>query len=100
MKRFFLILLLLPSLGFCSTVHYYAPLERNFVHAANMHGHNDTAVIIERPYRTYNVPAPSYYRYYHRHRSYPRYLYRGRSHDHYQERVDNYIYNGHLHGHR
>ncbi|WP_131782242.1 hypothetical protein [Legionella gresilensis] len=100
MKRYFLILLLLPSLGFCSTVYHHASLGYNFRHAVNMHGHNETTVVIERPYRTYRVPAPSYYRYYHRYRSHPRYYYRGRSYNHYQERIDDYGYNGHIHGHR
>ncbi|STX52182.1 Uncharacterised protein [Legionella busanensis] len=105
MKRYFLILLLLPSLGFCSTVYHHASIEHNFRHTVNMHGHyDDTVVVIERPYRTYRVPAPSYYRHYHRYRSYPRYYsrsyYRGRYYNHHQDRIDNYTYNDHLHGHR
>lgn len=107
MKRFFITLLLLPSIGICSNNHYHDHFSPEIAQevSSSIHTHErlNNRIVISRSHRTLNVNVPSYRRYYSRHhRYYSHYWpYRGYyNHKYYHEHRDNYFYNSHVHGHR
>ncbi|WP_419419058.1 hypothetical protein ACNVED_10950 [Legionella sp. D16C41] len=106
MKRFFLTLLLLPSIGICANSHYHDYPFPEIAQAATsrIHSHerlnNPQVITRSRQHRTHIVHAPSYRRYYYRHyRHYPRYLPPVPYFNHYHEHMGYPIYNNHVHGH-
>ncbi|STX29542.1 Uncharacterised protein [Legionella beliardensis] len=100
MKRFFLILLLLPSLGICSATRYHTHSFSDFIQRITTIHRHDNSDAIRGYHRTYNVRVPSYHRYYrpyNRPYNVPRESYDSHYHEHFNGNDYN---NSHFHGHR